>query len=49
MCNEKCKHGLGRGFLLFFHFNKEIIYFIRLVPGSSPGQPTMDHIHMILK
>jgi len=37
VCNEKCKHGLGRGFYLF---NKEIIYSIRLVPGSNPGQPT---------
>lgn len=36
MCNEKCKHGLGRDFYLF---NKEIIYSIRLVPGSNPGQP----------
>ena len=36
MCNEKCKHGLGRG---LSPFNKEIIYSIRLVPGSSPGQP----------
>lgn len=38
MCNEKCKHGLGRDFYLF-NFNKEIIYSIRLVPGSNPGQP----------
>jgi hypothetical protein len=37
VCNEKCKHGLGRGFYLF---NREIIYSIRLVPGSNPGQPT---------
>lgn len=44
MCNEKCKHGLGRGFFFFF-FNNEIIYSIRLVPGSSPGQP----IFFILK
>ena len=29
---------LGEGFFTFF-FNKEIIYSIRLVPGSSPGQP----------
>jgi hypothetical protein len=36
VCNEKCKHGLGRDFYLF---NKEIIYSIRLVPGSNPGQP----------
>lgn len=39
VCNEKCKHGLGRDpFLL--SGKKEIIYSIRLVPGSSPGQPT---------
>ncbi|WZZ41262.1 hypothetical protein YC2023_037521 [Brassica napus] len=49
VCNEKCKQSLGRDFLPFFHFNKEIIYSIRLVPGSSPGQLTMDHIHMNLK
>ncbi|KAG7528895.1 hypothetical protein ISN45_Un101g000850, partial [Arabidopsis thaliana x Arabidopsis arenosa] len=35
----------GEGFFtFFFHFNKEIIYSIRLVPGSSPGQPTTDRI-----
>lgn len=36
MCNEKCKHGLGRGCYLF---NGNIIDSIRLVPGSNPGQP----------
>lgn len=34
----------GVFYLFFFHFNKEIIYSIRLVPGSSPGQPTTDRI-----
>lgn len=39
VCNEKCKHGLGRDPFLLLE-NKGIIYSIRLVPGSSPGQPT---------
>lgn len=37
VCNEKCMHGLGRDFV--YLFNKEVFYSIRLVPGSSPGQP----------
>jgi hypothetical protein len=47
VCNEKCKHGLGRVLKLFF--NKEILYSIRLVPGSSPGQPTITILTNILK
>ena len=31
---------LGEGFFCLF-FNKENFYSIRLVPGSSPGQPIM--------
>ena len=30
--------------LLLNFIKKEIIYFIRLVPGSSPGQPTIINI-----
>lgn len=39
VCNEKCMHGLGRDFV--YLFNKEVFYSIRLVPGSSPGQPIL--------
>ena len=37
VCNEKMQARFGEGF--FSYFSKEIIYSIRLVPGSSPGQP----------
>ena len=38
----KMQARFGEGFFdLFFVSNKEIIYSIRLVPGSSPGQPIL--------
>jgi hypothetical protein len=39
VCNEKCMHGLGRDFLFFYLIKEWNFYSIRLVPGSSPGQP----------
>jgi len=40
VCNEKCMHDLGKDFFLLFYLIKEWIFSsIRLVLGSSPGQP----------
>lgn len=39
VCNKKCKHGLRRDFFFTSISIEKIIYSIRLVPGSSPGQP----------
>ena len=39
VCNENCKHGLGRDFSLLLILKEQIIHSIRRAPGSSPGQP----------
>jgi hypothetical protein len=37
VCNENCKHGLGRDFSLLLILKEQIIHSIQRAPGSSPG------------